>query len=109
MVLTGRLELKELKIHTDPGSAPTSSMNTLPNSSKERRQRPNSMSWEITIPMKLHWGLERKGCSVTELNTLTLSSPAENFSIAAHFFSNLIHNSFFYIKKRPSYFLLYLS
>lgn len=45
------------KLHTDPGSAPTSSMNTLPKSSKERRQRPSSMSWEMTIPMKLHCGL----------------------------------------------------
>lgn len=46
--------------HTDPGSAPTSSMNTLPNNSRERRQRPSSISWEITIPMKLHCGLWNK-------------------------------------------------
>ena len=32
---------------TDPGSAPTSSQNTRPNKSSDRRQRPSRASWEI--------------------------------------------------------------
>lgn len=44
LVLSMQNTIKVHKVHTDPGSAPTSSMNTLPNSSKDRRQRPSSMS-----------------------------------------------------------------
>lgn len=36
---------------TEPGSKPTSSMNTLPNRSSESLQRPNNNSWDISWPI----------------------------------------------------------